>query len=99
MALAEDLSQFFEIDDFAVEAVITLSNNTQKTVKVIFDKIPTTSILEDTAIVSDGPKFIAATADLNGVKEHNQALIGGKTYKVAEVSDDGTGISTVYLKK
>lgn len=97
--MLEDLSQFFNEDDFAVEAIITLSNNSQKTVNVIFSAQTMDVAVYDTEIVADTPNFLAASADIAELKDGSPVTIGGKNYKVKKVTDDGTGLSTVYLKK
>jgi hypothetical protein len=89
----EDLSQFFADKDFAVSAKIG-----SKVIDVIFDS-PTHSVdIFDTSIEADSPRLSCKTADLNGVKRGQSITVDNKTFKIEKITDDGTGISYLYLK-
>lgn len=94
---AEDLSLFFSLDEHAVAAVITLSNNTQLTVNVIFNSQTAENRFLDTGIVSESPNLIAATSDLTGVRKNDYVFVEGESRKIEKILHDGTGMSTVYL--
>lgn len=98
MAFVEDLSVFFDLSDFAESAVITLSGGATRTVSAIFNTPSLSVEIYDQQIETDAPSALCKTVDLTGVKNNNSMAIGGKTYKIAKISDDGTGVSTVYLK-
>lgn len=98
MAFTEDLDQFLDTDDFAVEAVFSLAPSGTRNVNVIFDT-PTQSVdIYDTAIETDAPFVRCKTEDLNGVKINANVQIASVNYKVKRITNDGTGISIVYLK-
>lgn len=98
MAFTEDLSQFFETDDFAVEAVITLPDSSLRTVKTIFNTPSQSVEIYDTNIESDAPNLTVKTADLTGVKTRNSINVGGTDYLIEHISHDGTGVSTLFIK-
>lgn len=97
MAFDEDLSQFFDIDDFAVEA--TIGTVPARTIKVIFETPSQSVEIFDTNIETDAPRLQCKTSDLVGVPSKSKITISGKTYDIGKVSDDGTGVSFMYLKK
>jgi len=98
MAFTENLDQFFDDSDFAVDAVFNLSPSGTRTVKTIFDT-PTQSVdIYDTSIEADAPFLRCKTADLSNVKINANVLIGAVNYKVKRITNDGTGVSIVYLK-
>mgnify|MGYP000538227379 CR=1 FL=1 len=98
MAFTEDLTQFFDTDDFAVEAIFTLSPSGTRTVKTIFDT-PTQSVdIYDSSIEADAPLLRCKTSDLASVKNNANVEIDSTNYKVKRIVNDGTGISIVYLK-
>ena len=98
MALTENLDQFFDTDDFAVDAVITLTNSSTVAVKVIFNTPSQSVQIYNTDIEFDKPFCEIKTSDLNGVKRGNAILINSVNYKIEKIVDDGTGVSTLYLK-
>jgi Phage Head-Tail Attachment len=89
----ENLSQFFADKDFAVKAKIG-----SKTFDVIFDS-PTHSVdIFDTSIEADSPRLSCKTSDLNGVKRGQSVIVDNKTFKIEKITNDGTGVSYLYLK-
>lgn len=98
MAFTEDLGVFFDESDFAVQAAITLPNNSVRVISVIFDATTQGIQLYDSNIEADTPSFQCKTSDLTGVKTGNQVVIENKTYAVGRKEPDGTGVTTVYLK-
>jgi hypothetical protein len=96
MAFTENLSQFFETDDFGVEA--TINTSPSRTINVIFDT-PTEGVqMYESSVEADAPVFECNTSDLAGVTVGNTATIGGSVYKIKKIRDDGTGVSRVTLK-
>lgn len=93
MAFTEDLSLFFETDDFAVEAIFGT-----KKVNVIFNTPTQEVTVYDQEIVSDAPFLTCRTSDLSGVAPRSPVKVGGTTYTIARITNDGTGVSQVYLK-
>lgn len=96
MAFAEDLSQFFSADDFAVEA--TIHSAPARTIKAIFETPSQSVEIFDTNLETDAPRLHCRTIDLVGVRREMQVSVNSVNYKIARISDDGTGASFVYLK-
>ena len=84
MAFAEDLSVFFDDDDFAVVATF---GSPLQTVNVIKDS-PTNTIGE---ILSDDHSILGRTSDLTGLDNGDAITVDGVAYTVREslLEDDG----------
>lgn len=95
---SENLNQFFETDDFAVDAVINYGNNLTRNVKVIFETPSQSVEIYDTSIEADAPRLSCKTSDLNLVKRNDTVTVQTKTYRIERINHDGTGISFLYLK-
>lgn len=96
MAFAEDLDDFFDLDGFAVEAEINTSP--RRTIKVLLST-PTEEVTLYEGQVEAGAKFFKAkSSDLTGVRDGHLATIGGTTYKIRTIADDGHETKRVYLK-
>jgi hypothetical protein len=96
----EDLSLFFNTDEHAVEAVIKTSAGTLvATVNVILS-LPVGEVAVGAGEVAHlQPTFQAPTAQLAGVKKDYIVETGGSTYRVVRRENDGTGLSTVWMRK
>ena len=98
MAFSEDLSQFFDTDDFAVEAVFSRDGNNIATVKVICDS-PTEAIqFEQVEVAADNPFCTAKTSEIASVRRRDTATIGDVAYKVTAIKHDGTGVTRIDLE-
>lgn len=95
---SENLNQFFETNDFAVDAVINYGNNLTRNLKVIFETPSQSVEIYDTSIEADAPRLSCKTSDLTNVRKGNTVTVQTKTYEIIRISHDGTGISFLYLK-
>lgn len=99
MAFTEDLSPFFELSDFAVEATIKNGSTTVRTAKVIFDSIAGPLDVLAAEVQAGSPKARIKTDDLAGVVLNTHTIvINSVTYRIVGREDDGTGVSTILLK-
>lgn len=96
MAFDENLDQFF--DDFAVEAVFALSPSGTRAARVIFNTPSQEVRIYDQSIVTDAPNLTCKTSDLANVSNRSSVTVNGTVYNIGKITDDGTGLSTVYLK-
>lgn len=94
----ENLNDFFDEEEFAVSAVVTLPDSSTRSIKVIFDQATERVDLYSQNIEANIPTCMAKTSDLSGVKTKRQIVVDGKTFLIERISHDGTGISTIYLK-
>jgi len=98
MAFAEDLDQFFDDDDFAVEAVFTRGADTIATCLVIFD-VPTEFVeMGEVSVSADRPFCYAKSADVADVKRGDTCTIDSVDYTVTLPKPDGTGVTRIELE-
>lgn len=99
MAFTEDLTPFFDTNDFAVEATIkNPDNSTLRTANVIFDDGRQNAGLLNAGIEVPNTTMRCKTADLASVTHNHKVTIGATTYRIINRQDDGTGVSTVALQ-
>jgi len=84
----DDVSDFFDTDDFAEMATI---NNLD--VAVIFDKREI--ITQD--IIAERPVIDLPTTHTTGISEQDDVVVSGKKYTVNHWVHDGQGITTIIL--
>jgi len=99
MAFTEDFSDFFDTDDFAVAATITIGEGSPGTVNGIFDD----EYFDEVGVGSLGvegskPAFHCAAADVPSIAHGDSVVISGTTYHVVNVRPDGTGLVTLLLE-
>ena len=86
----EDLSLFFNTNDFAVQALFNGSN--------IINGILGNAYAEINGVESTRPAFTCALEDVAGVSHGNTLVIDGDTYHVVGVKPDGVGVMTLVLE-
>ena len=91
MAFTEDLSPFFETDEFAVSALWKGTT----TVPVIFDN----AYGESLDVSGTTPICTALESDFNGWAEGDALVIFGTNYKLVDVQPDGTGVVQIVLER
>lgn len=92
MAFTEDLTEFFDSDDFAVEA--EWSEAPGEPVNVIFDK----AFIENLGIAGNSPVALGRESDFPGVEEGQTLTISGTVYKIITSQPDGTGVTTLIME-
>jgi hypothetical protein len=70
-----------------------------RTVNVIFAEPVEEFAVGASEVANLQPTFQAPTADLTGVRKDYIAEIAGDAYRVVRRKNDGTGLSTVWLRK
>lgn len=100
MPVGEDLAPFFSLDEHAVEAALkTPQGAAVRTVRVILS-LPVGEVQVGAGEVTHlRPSLLCATSDLEGVRENYLAVIGGATYAVVRRENDGTGLTTAWLRR
>lgn len=93
MAFTEDLTQFFDPDEFGVSATIGAA-----TVSGIFDN-QFLGAPGEAAVASATPTFTCRTADVSSVTSGTTLVISSITYTVVGVHPDGTGVTVLVLRR
>lgn len=94
--MINDTADFFDLDDFA--EYVTVNG---KKMKAIFDKV-NVQHQEGFALVTDNvPHLTCQTVDLEKAKalQGTPVVVRKVAYEIADMQDDGTGISKVFLYK
>lgn len=98
---AEDLTQFFDPRDFAVEAVIKDAGGAAlRTANVVIETPTREAELHGADVMLPTPYAVIRTADAGDVRRGCTLTIGAAVYAVTEPpEDDGTGLTTLRLRK
>jgi hypothetical protein len=99
VAFTEDLSQFFEENDFAVPAIIKNGATVIRTISVIFNTPSQEVEIFDTNFEGNVPFALCRDSDLAGITNAHTMTISSVVYRIAKIEPDGTGVSTVHLRK
>ena len=98
MAFAEDLSQFFDTDDFAVLAVFTRAGEPLVTAYVIYNGPSHAVRVEGTAVEEAAPFLLAQAEAVEEVLRKDDVAVDGEgDFVVERVHPDGTGLTLIYL--
>lgn len=94
MAFTEDLTQFFDTDDFGVAATIGAA-----TVNGIFEN-QFLGAPGEAPVAGTVPTFTCRTTDVSSVVSGTStAVINSATYTVVGIHPDGTGVTTLILRR
>ena len=112
MAFVEDLPAFFELADFAENAVFTTVVGppaTTITVPVIFEQSDSGIAIYDrsfydekfyaAAVESDKPFLTCQTSQVQALRRNMTLTIRGVSYYVFAIKSDGQGISAIFISK
>jgi hypothetical protein len=98
VAFTEDIAQFFEENDFAVESVVKNGSTVIRTISVILNTPTQETAIFDAGVELNLPFVQCRTSDLAGVRHGFTMTISSVNYQIIAREDDGTGVSTVQLK-
>lgn len=89
MAFTEELSDYFDTDDFAVAITIALTS-----VNAIFDH----EYVEVNGIESRRPVIMFETAQKSNAAQGDAVVVNSINYVIEETRLDGTGITSAILR-
>jgi len=95
----ELVDDFFDPDDFAVEAIYTNEAGDKTTIYVIFDDAHSSTVAGGVEYENTAPMAKCKTADVSDANHSCTLEIDSVTYKVIETQPDGSGITTLILSK
>lgn len=102
MSLGEDLAPFFNTDEHAVAATIKTGEGVLVRAAAVIFSTPFREMpvgVPGSSVGQGQPRVLCKTADLAGVKKEFIFDIGGTVYRFVKSEDDGTGVSTAFLRK
>lgn len=97
----ENFSPFFDTDEHAVQATIKTSvGATVRTAPVIWTNALGPLQVFDQQLETAQPSLLIQTANLAGVVLNEHTItVSAVTYRIIDRSDDGTGVSTLKVRK
>ena len=94
----EDLSTFFDTDEFATRAVVTRGSETVAEVPGIFDDANEVASLGEYDLDHPAPRLVCPEADVADVSKGDVVMIEGRAFDLMQEPDrDGTGLATLIL--
>lgn len=94
----DNLDDFLQMDDFAVQAVIVQGGVTRPAIPCIFDEPYLNAQIGEFEMDSSQPRIHAKEADLIGVRRGATCTVAGKTYAVMDApKPDGNGMAILKL--
>lgn len=93
----EDLSLFFDTDDFAVRAVIKRGTTFIIELDAIFTAASQSVEIYDAEIEEPLPTLMVRSGDISGVRRGDAVTVSGSSFRVEKITPDGTGVSIVFL--
>ena len=96
----EDLSEFFDLSEFAVTAVVRRDGTEIGEVRGIFDDPNVVSDLGEYEFDHPTPQFVCKETDVSAVRKGDVLEVIGRVYDIMrEPQLDGTGIATLILSE
>lgn len=100
MAFDEDLTAFFDTDEFADVAVFTPAAGGESfNVTGIFDSGYLLAAIKDAQVATDKPRLTCRSVDVATVERGDTCVIKGLTLDVLDVEHDGTGMALVVMNR
>jgi hypothetical protein len=95
-----DIEAFFDTDAFAQVAAYIRQGYPSAAIPVIFEAPGANgSLAGGTEYETAAPKALCRTADVPEAAHGDAVTVGGKSYKVIGVSNDGTGVTALTLSE
>lgn len=89
-----DLDTFLDSGEFGVD--ITYNSGT---IKGIYDNAFVQDQQDDIGVETLNPQVIVKSSDVSGIAHGNTMTIGGSTYNVIGIQQDGTGLTIILLSR
>lgn len=101
MAFEEDLTPFFDLNGFAVAAVVKDAGGAAiRNANVVLETPTREAELHGADVMLPTPFAVIRTADARDIRRGCTLTIGAAVYAVTEPpEDDGTGLTTLRLRK
>ncbi len=100
MISVDGLESFFDLDEFAEEALLTPAIGSPRTIRVIYDEAQGSDSVTGYPQFSPDYFITVQTADMAGVgTEDSTITIRGSSFQIVYPQADGTGTSRAILRK
>ena len=99
MAFVEVFSEFYNTDDFAVNATYTPQGGSASTITGIFDEEYQLIDAGSVGVSGSTPVFECASSSVPAAAPGDTLVVNAVTFLVVEVQPDGTGVTVLILEK
>ena len=97
---ATDLSDFFDADVFALATNYTVTGDRAAKVNGVFGEGHiAVNVGGQVQVANAAPQFQCATSDVSSADKGDAITVNSAAYTVVEVHPDGTGVTTLILKR
>lgn len=96
----EDVSEFFDCDEFAVEATISRDDGVRISVAGIFDDPYLNAEIGEYELDTSSPRLLVDERAVSDVRRGDRVLIGTEVYDIMTApQSDGSGMATLRLAR
>jgi len=99
MAFIEDLSPFFDNNDFAITVTLTPVVGLPTTFSGIFDDEYRAFDAGEVDVIGSNPRLHTASTSVSTAKVGDTITANSKNYKIVNFEPDGTGITVIILEE
>jgi len=85
------------LEDFGVSVVLKPGLSDTSTVTAIFDKEQEIVNVQTGEIIGSSPALTCESADVSALVKGDSVTVGGTTYKIKGILNDGTGVTILQL--
>lgn len=93
----QDLENFFDTETHGSVATVSIDGS-DSSIKVIINKEYFAIPGESVDVTGFQPMVHCRTQDITGIDTDDTIAVGGVTYNIIEIQDDGTGVTVLILQ-
>ncbi len=93
----QDLENFFDTETHGSDATVSIDGS-DSSIKVIINKEYFAIPGESVDVTGFQPMVHCRTQDITGIDTDDTIAVGGVTYNIIEIQDDGTGVTVLILQ-
>lgn len=93
----QDLENFFDTETHGSDATVSIDGS-DSSIKVIINKEYFAIPGESVDVTGFQPMVHCRTQDITGIDTDDTIAVGGVTYNIIEIQDDGTGVTELILQ-
>lgn len=97
--MIEENSIWFNEDDFAQPAVLTMSGRSPKKIYIVFNEPGAEIMLNEQQVITTDPTALCKTSDVEDAVQSDTLKVGSITYYVLKNLSQGDGTSLLTLTK
>lgn len=90
---------WFNEDDFARPAVLTMSGRSPKKIKIVFNEPGAEIMLNEQQVITTDPSALCITSDVEYAAQSDTLKMGSTTYYILKNLPQGDGTSIITLSK